>query len=350
MNEMTSMERALTTLGHQEPDRVPVFLLLSMHGAKELGLSIKEYFSKAEYVIEGQLRLKEKFGHDCYYPFFYTPIEMEAMGGNVIFRTNGPPNAGAPIFRNEGDIKNFKTPEVGSSPVLQRVIDAIKGIKKVAAEETPIIGVALSPFSLPVIQLGFEAYLELLQDHEALFWHLMEKNQSFCVEWANAQLEAGATAICYFDPLSSPTVVPRELFLETGYKVACETFKLIHGPTATHLASGRSLSVAADIATTGTAVLGASVMDDFTDLKEVCCNKLTILGALDGISMRTWDAKRTEQEVKKCIKHLGIGGGFILSDNHGEIPWQVPDEVLHNIVKAARQWGRYPLSWVEHEI
>ena len=48
--EMTPMERVLTTLSHKEPDRVPLFLLLTMHGANELGLSIKEYFSKGEKV------------------------------------------------------------------------------------------------------------------------------------------------------------------------------------------------------------------------------------------------------------------------------------------------------------
>jgi uroporphyrinogen decarboxylase len=42
MTSVTSMQRVLTTLGHQEPDRVPFFLLLTMHGAKELGLSLQE--------------------------------------------------------------------------------------------------------------------------------------------------------------------------------------------------------------------------------------------------------------------------------------------------------------------
>jgi len=45
MANMTSLQRVLTTLEHKEPDRVPFFLLATMHGAKELGLSIKEYFS-----------------------------------------------------------------------------------------------------------------------------------------------------------------------------------------------------------------------------------------------------------------------------------------------------------------
>ena len=54
---MNSMQRVLTALGQQEPDRVPLVLLTTMHGAKELGLSIEEYFSRAENVIEGQMRL-----------------------------------------------------------------------------------------------------------------------------------------------------------------------------------------------------------------------------------------------------------------------------------------------------
>ena len=42
----------------------------------------------------------------------------------------------------------------------------------------------------------------------------------FCVDWSNAQLEAGATAICYFDPVSSVSMIPRELYLKTGFEIA----------------------------------------------------------------------------------------------------------------------------------
>ena len=60
---MTSLQRVLTTLSHQEPDRVPFFLLATMHGARELGISIEEYFSSAENVVEGQLRLRARYRH-----------------------------------------------------------------------------------------------------------------------------------------------------------------------------------------------------------------------------------------------------------------------------------------------
>jgi uroporphyrinogen decarboxylase len=44
---MTPLERTLTSISQKEPDRVPLFLLTTMHGAKELGISIREYFSRA---------------------------------------------------------------------------------------------------------------------------------------------------------------------------------------------------------------------------------------------------------------------------------------------------------------
>ena len=67
---MNSMQRTLTALAQQEPDRVPFFLLTTIHGAKEVGLSIQEYFSEASHVTEGQLRLLKKYRADCLYPFF----------------------------------------------------------------------------------------------------------------------------------------------------------------------------------------------------------------------------------------------------------------------------------------
>ena len=66
--------------------------------------------------------------------------------------------------------------------------------------------------------------------------------------------------------------------------------------------------------------------------------KLTLLGNLNGVTMRRWTAEQAEAEVKAAIAAAAPGGGFILADNHGEIPFQVPDEVLHAI-GAARAAG-----------
>lgn len=345
-NKMTSLQRVLTTLGHNEPDRVPFFLLLTMHGAKELGLSIKDYFSRAENVAEGQLRLREKYKHDCIYNFFYAPVEIEAWGGEVVYHADGPPNSGSPFIRDIQDIKNLNVPDVKGTACLRKVLESARLLKEKIGDEAPIIGVVMSPFSLPVMQMGFGNYIELMYEHPDYFHQLMKINEEFCVSWANAQLEAGTTAICFFDPVSSSTITTKEMYLNTGFEIAKRTIARINGPTATHMASGRCLPILDNIAQTGTAIVGVSRQENLLVLKEISRNKLAILGNLNGIEMRRWTPEDAEKEVKEAIAQAGPGGGFILSDNHGEIPWQVPDEVLMAISEAVQKWGKYPLSWI----
>ena len=345
---MNSMQRTLTALSQQEPDRVPLFLLTTMHGAKELGLSIEEYYSRAENVNEGQMRLLKKYRSDCLYPFFYASIEVEAWGGSTIYLPDGPPLCGAPVIKRSDDIDTLQAPSVMNSPCLARVLETIRHLKERVNDSVPIIGVAISPFSLPIMLMGFDRYIELIYEQPERFERLMQATVAFSVEWANAQLAAGATAICYFDPMSSTTNIPRELYFKTGQQVAKRALAQIKGPTATHLASGRCLPIISDIADTGTAVVGVSVLEDMAELKAAANKRVSLLGNLNGIEMRRWTPQQAEAAVKRAIAKAGRGGGLILSDNHGEIPWQVPDEVLLAIRDAVDQWGQYPLDWVEN--
>lgn len=344
---MNSMQRTLTALGQKEADRVPLFLLTTLHGAKELNLSIEDYFSCAEHVIEGQLQLLKKYRSDCLYGFFYASIEIEAWGGSTIYLPDGPPLCGPPIIKTRSDIDSLQAPDVAASKPLARVLETLRGLKARVGDTVPIIGVAISPFSLPIMQMGFDRYLELLFEDRARFERLMEINIEFCVEWSNAQLEAGATAICYFDPMSSTTNIPRELYLSTGQQVAKRTLSQIKGATATHMASGRCLPILGDIAETGTAVVGVSALEDLAKLKNAANKRVSLLGNLNAIEMRRWTPAEVELKVKRAIAMAGPGGGFILGENHGEVPWQVPDETLLAIADAVERWGQYPLDWVK---
>lgn len=347
MKRMSSLERVLTTLSHKEPDRVPLFLFTTLHGAKELGMSIRDYFTKAENVVEGQLRLLKKFRNDCVTPFFYAPLEIEAMGGGVRYIEDGPVNSTEPFIKNIEQIRNMTLPKVSDSPRLQEVLKATKLLKEKVGGEVPIIGVIISPFSLPVMQLGFDTYLDLIFNNRDLFEILIKKNMEFGSEWANAQLDAGANVIGYFDPISSTTIIPKNVFKETGYNIAKAELSKINGPLAILFASGRCLDIMDEIIELGFIAAGVSTSEDLAELKEKSRGKITLLGNLDAIKMRKWTPEEAESEVKNAIAKAGRGGGFILSDNHGEIPWMVKDETLMAISDAVQKWGSYPLDWVE---
>lgn len=345
--EMTSLERVLTTLGHQEPDRVPMFLLLSLHGAKELGMGIREYFSDPENVVKGQLLLREKYRNDCLNGFYYAPIEVEAWGGEVLYFDDGPPNSGRPIISRTEDIQNLQPPIPEETPCLIKVLDTLSMLNE-QSEGVPIIGVVMSPFSLPVMQMGFPKYIELMYEQPEQFQQLMAINEQFCIRWANAQFAAGATAVVYFDPVSSSTVIAPEHYQRTGFEIAKRTLAQFNGPTATHFASGRAFPNIDLLSQTGTAGLGCSVLEDLAELKQACQGKLTVIGNLNAVEMRRWTPEIAEQKIKEAIAKAAKGGGFILSDNHGEIPWQVSEEVLLAISDAVHKWGIYPIEIAEN--
>jgi uroporphyrinogen decarboxylase len=343
---MTSMQRTLTALGQKEPDQVPMFLLTTLHGAKELNLSIQDYFSSADHVAEGQMRLHQKYRSDCLYAFFHASIETEAWGGSTHYLPDGPPLCGAPVIQRPEDIDTLQTPPIAATGPLGKVLSAIRDMKRRVGDTVPIVGVTISPFSLPAMQMGFHAYLELIYEQPARFEKLMQANEAFTVAWANAQLEAGATAICYFDPVASTTIVPRALYQRTGMRVAQRTIAQIKGPTATHLASGRGLPIVEDLISTGTAVICVSAQEDLAQWKQATAGRINLLGNLNGVEMRRWMPQEAEEHVKNAIAKAGRGGGFILGDHHGEIPWQVSEEVLLAIGDAVQRWGRYPLNWI----
>jgi hypothetical protein len=68
---------------------------------------------------------------------------------------------------------------------------------------------------------------------------------------------------------------------------------------------------------------------------------LATLVRRDGIEMVRWTRRRAGSKVKEAIDKAAQGGGFILSDNHGELPFQVPWRAIRWTMDAALCHGGY---------
>ena len=347
---MTSAQRLQTAMSHQEPDRVPYALSASMHPARDMGVSIEEYFSRPELVVKGQLSLREKLGNDMLSAYPFAALEMLAWGGEVIYFEQGPPNSGQPVITKPEDIASLEPPRVEDSPDLRGVLEATSQLKAAVGDEVPIAGVIVSPFTLPIMQMGFEAYLELIYQRPQLLERLLAVNTEYCVAWANAQLRAGAGAIVCYDPAASPTILPAEIVLRHALPRDQEVISRVQGGVVIHLASGRGLPLVEAIVEAGAVGMSASAEEDLGRLKAACGGRLCVVGNLNALEMMHWTAQQAEAKVKEVLAAAGEGGGLVISDNHGEIPLLVDWEVLYALSEALRRWGRYPLDWMKaHE-
>lgn len=340
---MTSAERIAAVLSGREPDRVPYFILSSVHGARALGLSIRDYFARPEHVVEGQLRLRARYRHDCLFPFYYAAVEHAAWGGEVMFRDDGAPLSGAPILRRIEDVTGLAPPVVRESAALRPVLETTASLAARAGGEVPILAAVIAPTSLPILQLGFERYLVASIEQPEAVARLVAMNEEFCVEWANAQVDAGAGAIAYFDPVASPTVTSPEEFRRFGREVMRRTIPRLRAPVVVGVAGARALPIVDDVAAAGAAGVVATALEDLAAVKTACRGRLVVVGNLNGIEMRRWTPDDADEAVRAAIMQGAPGGGFILSDQHGEIPWQVTDEVLLAVAAAVERYGEYPI-------
>ena len=338
---MNSFERVVAAFTHKIPDKVPVFLFFTVHGARELGISLREYFSKAEYVADAQLKLVKKFGHDCVYPFFYAAKEAQAFGCSVVFYEDGPPNSGDPVIASYEDIDDLDVPRP-DSPVLEEPLKAIELVAEKVKGEIPIISAVIAPFSLPVMLMGFTKWIELLLFGDKNTRNkLLRKTKKFCVAWANAQFKAGADALGYFDPLATADIITRNEFLRYDFRLTKDTIKKLKGPVAYAGAGGSFNSIIDLLPETGAAGVVVSSKDDLTDVKKKVGDKLVVMGNLNNIEMARWTVEDARKAVRECLGKGAQDGGFILSDQHGEIPYYVGDDVLAAIVETVEKYGRY---------
>ncbi len=340
LEEMTSFERLSTVLRLGVPDRVPVVLVSSTHGARELGLSLPEYFSRPENVAEGQLRFTRRVGHDNVDAYYYAAREAEAFGGEVILREGGPPNMGAPILRSPSAVDALECPDPLQSPALQAMLKSTELLAERARGRWLVLGHAVGPCSLPILLMGEGAWLELLLFGDAARRRrLLRVTSQFCTAWANALLAAGCDAIALAEPMASPTMLTREQSARLVLPTVRRVVRAIRGPVILWTI-GAIQAVADLVPDLGVRAVSTDPGDDLQRVKQAVASRIAVLGGLNDLAMLTWSPAQAEGAARSALEVAAPGGGFILS-HQNEIPTPVGHELLIPVVEAARRWGRY---------
>jgi uroporphyrinogen decarboxylase len=342
MNEMTSLERVLATMTHKKPDRVPVFPILLMQGAAEMGMGLKQYFGQGANWAEGQLKLREKFGHDCVVGIPHVVQDITAFGAKVMYWEKGPPSPGGMIIHSWKDVDQLTVPDPHAVPELVETLKAIELLAKEVKGEVPIIGAAIAPFSLPSMLMGTEKWMDLLLFEETavrqeVMGRMLEITLEFCVAWSNAQLEAGADVIVLADGMASAAVLTRQQFIDYALPIVKATIPRING-FVVHEGVGHlhpMLDLLVDIGLLGVIL---SHVDDLAYCRQIVGDKLALIGNLNNIEMRRWSPEDMTRKCREAIEANSSCTGFVLSAEGPEIPLGVSDEAILAMVQASKDW------------
>lgn len=339
---MSPYDRVMAVLQRQTPDCVPAFPILLLQGAAELGLSLEAYFSKGEHLAEGQLRLLDKYGHDCVFGFPHIVEDITAFGAGLIYFNNGPPSAAGMVIQSYDDIDRLTAPDPGSVPLLGETLKAIGLLAQEVKGHVPILGACIAPFSLPSMLMGTERWLDLMlfeeeEVRQPVMKRLLDITTDFCVAWANMQLAAGADAIVLADGMASASVINRQQFIDLALSVIKETIARINGPVV-HEGVGSVHLMIDLLPQTGAIGVMLTCEDDLAEYKRMVGGSLALIGNLNNIEMRRWSPEDMTQKAQTALAAGAPGSGYILSAQGPEIPLGVDDAVIHAMVEAAHGW------------
>ncbi len=340
----TPLERLMTTLSHQEGDRIPIFPVMLQHGAKELGVSLEEYFTNGEMLAEGQTRLIEKYEHDAVIGVPHVVEDLLAFGQKLVYFPNGAPVLGGMAISRYHQIDSLEVKDPTEVPELRETLRAIELLAKRFKGTVPIFGAGIAPFSLPSMFIGTEKWLQLLFDEpdlrEQYITRFLELSMDFCVNWMNLQIEAGADAVVIADGMASATILLREQFQAWAMPLIKITISRINGPVVYEGVG--SLGQFADLLPElGAVAVILDRHDDMAQCKRALQGKVTVVGNINNIALIDWTPERIEQEVKAVCDAAKHGGGFVLANQGPEIPYDVPDENIRAFVEAGKKWGRH---------
>ena len=380
---MTSRERVMTALKHQEPDRVP----LDIGGG-----------SSSSIVVEGYENLKKHLGLHSHTRVLNRVFRVARLDDEVLDRLGsdcvplgvGPPRNWSPPLSDPGsfiDIWGLRWSEIHYSPgcfyyelmnapLAEARIDDLEtypwpdpldpGYTSDVQEQAKRLfeqtdyaivgdGGFKSFWELAYLLRGYDRFLmDLVLNPDfvhALLGKLSEINLAATARFLDAAgpyIQVFRTAddlATQIGPILSPDMYRR--FIKPLYRTYYDLIKSKTDAKIFYHSCGNVIELLDDLVDIGLDIINpvqVSAMPDTASLKKRFGDSLVFWGGIDTQHvLPSGSIEDVEEEVRIRIRDLAPGGGFVLAAVHNIQP-DVPSENIVAMAEACRKYGRYPLQ------
>ena len=341
---ITGMDRLVAAIKGELSDRIPVFCNLIDQGAKELGMSLQQYYTSGTHVAEAQLTMREKYGYDNLWSLFYVGKEAELLGCNkIVYAKDGPPNVGEFVIKTWDDISKLQVPDdITAHPAFAEELTCLKILRREAGGRYPICAYISSSMTLPAMLMGMEKWFELLflgpfdpRDE------LLARCHEFFVKEVKAYRDNGADVLVYSNPFGSTDTVSMKFFLEQSLPWIEKDIAAVGTAGMVYYCGTSRFNRVIDVVLdhTGLGVYYLSPLDDVAEGKRIIAKRGLTCGVINDIKLIDWDKETIRNEVKRMIKAGMPGGKFLFGT--GVMPYNIPEENIRTMLAAAYEFGSY---------
>ena len=346
MREMSSLERCLSALNFEIPDRVPVVPQSFMFACKTAGYRIGQINKSGKLMAETHLVSCEKYGYDGVVIDIDDATLAEACGAKVIFRENDVAivDESAPVLKSLKDVEYLELPDPYKSGRLPEWLEATKILSDKIGSHVFIMGRAdQGPFNLACLLRGTEQFMmDLVTEDPQDIYRVLDYCRKAVALFAKAQKDAGAHATSIGDSCAGPNLVSpkfyRDFVLEHEVKLTKEVQD--YGiPLSIHIC-GDTTEIIEDISTTGAKIFEIDWQVDMGYAKKVVGNRAVLMGNVDPSNPLVWGSpEEVDEKAHEVIQKTG-GIGLFLSSGCA-IGYNTPEENFIALIEAAKKHGTY---------
>ncbi|MBC3796804.1 uroporphyrinogen decarboxylase family protein [Acetobacterium tundrae] len=208
--ELTSLERVVRTLERKEVDRIPAVPLVCGASYRVLGTRYDKWSNDAELATQSLLAAQELIGQDAFLLLVDLSVEAADFGQELIFPrySTAYPDFNNQFIKTYDDYNKIKKINPRETKRMKQVIDIIKGLSAAKGNEVAILGFIYGPLGvLSQIRGHKNLFVDLIKHPDEVL-AAVDTITDVLVEYAIAQVEAGAHSVC-IDPLYSSGTVLR---------------------------------------------------------------------------------------------------------------------------------------------
>ena len=335
---MNSLERYIKTIKREPVDHLARVPIVMQFAAEYIDSNYGAFASDYNVLVEANIKCAEDFGFDQLSAISDPYRETQGFGGEIKFLANEVPRC-MKLPLDGKDLTLLKKPDPYTS---ERMFDRVKAIrlyKEKCEGKYSIMGWIEGPAAEAADLYGITEFLTDIMLDPEFVEELMDKCVDTAIDFARAQVEAGADTIGIGDAIASQIspdvyedlILPREKKIVDAIKEMGAYVRLHICGNITHLLPG--------ISTLDIDILDVDYPVSMIKAREVLGTSVVLSGNIDPVSgISDGSPESIEANINGTYKDVGNP----LMVNAGcEIPSGTPNENLHSLCK--------PIKWSENK-
>lgn len=303
---MNSLERYLGVVKGQRVDFLPRLPILMQYAAEHIGSNYGEFAADYRVLVRANQCMAADFGLDQLNTMSDPYRETQGFGAEIIFVRDGVPRCPHPPLEERKDLASLGHPDpLRSARMLDRV-EAVRAYRRQFGGAYSIMGWVEGPAAEAADLRGVTPFLIDLLDDEVFVGELMDRCAEVAVDFARAQVEAGAETIGIGDAIASQVspstyerlIQPREKRLVQALKAMGAIVRLHICGNITHLLPG--------IADLGIDIVDVDHLVDMRAARKALGEGVVLTGNIDPASgVRFGQPEAIRQTVLRTYAEVG---------------------------------------------